>query len=262
MKNPVVRLKIRVHMPDGYRPFLDPVFAGNGKLKPLYAIVNGHIEHHPEGVYFLRYLKNEKRVWEAVGEDPQYALIAKIKKEKLLEAKAAGVAVKEDDAEAAAKKITVSKATGEYLDEIKAHKSRKTFLAYSLTIKLFRHSCAKEQMQELDRKDVLAFMAHLRSEGNSPRTVANRVTYLRSFLLNQGVEWPLSKADRPRYAEKIVSAYSVGELQGLMAAADQNEYELFQFFLCTGARDLERCGPSTKNLRCDGETRFRVPPEG
>jgi integrase len=147
--------------------------------------------------------------------------------------------VKEDDAEAAAKKITVSKATGEYLDEIKAHKSRKTFLAYSLTIKLFRHSCAKEQMQELDRKDVLAFMAHLRSEGNSPRTVANRVTYLRSFLLNQGVEWPLSKADRPRYAEKIVSAYSVGELQGLMAAADQNEYELFQFFLCTGARDQE-----------------------
>jgi integrase/recombinase XerD len=66
----VVRLKIRVRLADGSRPFLNPVFSANGKLKPLFAVVNGNLEHHPEGVYHLRYLKEEKRVWESVGSDP------------------------------------------------------------------------------------------------------------------------------------------------------------------------------------------------
>ena len=41
MKEPVVRLKIRVRLPDGSRPFLESVLSANNKLKPLYAIVDG-----------------------------------------------------------------------------------------------------------------------------------------------------------------------------------------------------------------------------
>jgi hypothetical protein len=44
------------------------------------------------------------------------------------------------------------------------------------------------------------------------------------------------KTDRVRYTEKVVSAYSVPELEALFAAADQDEYDLFQCFLCTGCR--------------------------
>jgi integrase/recombinase XerD len=36
-----------------------------------------------------------------------------------------------------------------------------------------------------------------------------------------------------------VSAYSEEKIRQLMAAADQEEYELFQFFLCTGSREQE-----------------------
>jgi len=32
VKNPVVRIKIRVRLADGCYPFLDPVYSGNGKL--------------------------------------------------------------------------------------------------------------------------------------------------------------------------------------------------------------------------------------
>jgi hypothetical protein len=51
MKTPVVRIKIRIRLADESRTYADPVFSGNGKMKPLYASVAGNPEHHPEGVY-------------------------------------------------------------------------------------------------------------------------------------------------------------------------------------------------------------------
>jgi hypothetical protein len=76
MPVPAVRLKIRVRLSNGGRVYVDPIFSSNGKLKPLYAVLNGKPEHHPEGVYNLRYVKAGKRVWHVVGTDAQLALTA------------------------------------------------------------------------------------------------------------------------------------------------------------------------------------------
>jgi hypothetical protein len=81
MPVPAIRLKIRVRLSNGSRAYVDPVFSSNGKLKPLYAVVNGKSEHHPEGVYNLRYVKAGKRVWDAVGTDAQLALTTKLRVE-------------------------------------------------------------------------------------------------------------------------------------------------------------------------------------
>jgi hypothetical protein len=54
VKNFVVRLEVRVRRFDGSRPYLDPALSANGKVKPLYAAVDGKAEHHPEGSYFGR----------------------------------------------------------------------------------------------------------------------------------------------------------------------------------------------------------------
>jgi hypothetical protein len=61
VKNFVVRLELRVRRFDGSRPYLDLVLSANGKVKPLYAVVDGKAEHHSKGTYFLRYAKNGKR---------------------------------------------------------------------------------------------------------------------------------------------------------------------------------------------------------
>ncbi len=37
MKVPIVRIKLRVRLEGGTRPFLNPILAGNSKLKPGYA---------------------------------------------------------------------------------------------------------------------------------------------------------------------------------------------------------------------------------
>jgi hypothetical protein len=74
MPVPAVRLKIRVRLSNGSRAYVDPVFSSDGKLKPLFAVVNGKPEHHPEGVYNLRYVKAGKRVWDAVGKRDLHTL--------------------------------------------------------------------------------------------------------------------------------------------------------------------------------------------
>ena len=56
------------------------MYAANRRLKPLHAVVNGNPEHHPEGVYNLRYLDGRRRVWEPVGNDPNAALAAKLRR--------------------------------------------------------------------------------------------------------------------------------------------------------------------------------------
>jgi hypothetical protein len=42
------RVYIRIKQDQRY-PFVPAVSAGNNKLKPFYALVNGQPEHHPEG---------------------------------------------------------------------------------------------------------------------------------------------------------------------------------------------------------------------
>jgi integrase/recombinase XerD len=214
------------------------VYASNGKLKPLYAVVGGREERHREGVYYLRYANSQRRVWEPIGQDPQLALTVKLKKQRILEAQSAGV---ETVADACPEKdvTSLSDAIQNYVAEVKSQKAHKIYLAYALTLKLFAQSCQKERLEKLDRKDVITFMESLKQQGCVPRTVANRISFLKTFFLNQGLKWPLLKSDRPRYTEKTVSAYSNEEIQNLLTAANQEEYDRFQLLLCTGAREQE-----------------------
>ena len=249
----VVRLKLRVRLPDGSRPYLNPIFSGNKKLKPGYAVHDGKPAHFPDGVYHLRYLKGARRVWEAVGSDAEFANTARLKREKSLGAKAAGVTVVEDEPEVAVK-TNLRDTVADYLEEIAAHKSKKTFAAYSLTLNLFLESCKKENLEDIVRKDILGFMAFLKEKGNGPRTVANRVGYLKRFTSSHGVEWPMGVADKPKYTEKLVSSYSAAEISALLRVADREESELLQFFLFTGAREQEVQYATWRDVDLDAKT--------
>src|SRR5271154_6042760 len=129
MPVPAVRLKIRVRLSNGSRAYVDPVYSSNGKLKPLYAVVKGKPEHHPEGVYNLRYLKAGKRVWDAVGADPQLALTAKLRVEHRLQAVSLGLT--EPDPVKTSGKTSLADAVKEYLSDIGKAKSKRTLYAYN-----------------------------------------------------------------------------------------------------------------------------------
>jgi hypothetical protein len=53
-----------------------PAVGANNKIRPHYVHVNGHVEHHPEGNYYIHYLEGGKQKWEKIGKSPAEALNA------------------------------------------------------------------------------------------------------------------------------------------------------------------------------------------
>ncbi len=79
-------------------------------------------------------------------------------------------------------------------------------------------------------------MAFLGKEGLGQRTIHNRVGEVVTFLRANGIRDVTLKV---KYTQKKVRAYRADELKALFAAATPEEWLLFKFFLCTGAREQE-----------------------
>ena len=171
-----VRLYIRVRLANAKRVYADPAYASNDRIKPLYAVIDDKLEHHPEGVYHLRYVKSGKRIWKSVGTDAYAAITAQIKTEKALAAKAAGVTVVEDGGLDGSSGRDFEAALMEYINEVKAARAKATYIAYKYTLRQFHETCTKKTIEALDRGDVLRFVGVLRDEGVAPRTISNKMT--------------------------------------------------------------------------------------
>ncbi|MGZ4824796.1 MAG: tyrosine-type recombinase/integrase, partial [Terriglobales bacterium] len=216
----------------------NPVYAANRRLKPLHAVVNGNPEHHPEGVYNLRYLDGKRRVWEPVGNDPNAALAAKLRREHIVRAKDMGILVvderKKDDA-----RVTLADAIEKFLVRVRLHRSHKTQKEFVYMLSQFAQVCAKTYLDQVIGDDLLHFAFRLRELGLADRTVANRVARIECFLRANGITGLLASNERPRFDKKVVEAYNEDELKRLFKAANNEERLLFQFFLGSGCREAE-----------------------
>jgi hypothetical protein len=85
MANRAVTLYLRIKTPEGKKPYCKPVFLAKGRLKPLYAFVDGEPEHRPEGVYYMRFgADSGKQQMVPLGNDPYLALDKVAEKERWL----------------------------------------------------------------------------------------------------------------------------------------------------------------------------------
>ncbi|MGA2168402.1 MAG: site-specific integrase [Terracidiphilus sp.] len=215
--------------------------------------MNGKFERHPEAVYHLRYLRDGKRVWEAVGSDAQEALNRQHQREMILNAQEAGIEVV--DPTVTGRSFEAAKK--EYLSEVRKSKSEETHRLYEYALRLFSRGYSKSTLEAITRQDVLAFRDALVAMGNGDRSVVTHLTSVRTFLNHFEVKWPLMKTDRIRVVEKVVSPYSLEEIQGLLRVADQNEADLVHFLLCTGGRKQEVMYASWADVDFHGRT-FKV----
>src|SRR5579863_2123362 len=70
-----------------------------------------------------------------------------------------------------------------YLGDTAELKSKKTYDAYAFTLSGFRAACpVPKRLEAVTRRDILVYMAALRQAGNVPRTIRNRVDYLKIFF--------------------------------------------------------------------------------
>jgi integrase/recombinase XerD len=247
-----VRLYIRIRRADRQYAYTEPAWNGNRTLREGYALVGGRVEAHPEGIYYLRYLRGKKRIWESVGSAADVALTALSNKEHDLQAAALGriapePVTKETDA------TTVGQAIEAYLVNIRRFRSKKTLVACTKMLGLCAATFGTRPLVSLRREDLLDHTADLTAKGLAPRTVFNHITRVKSFLRSQGITDLLRPEDVPVYDEREVEAYSTDELNNLFQAANDEERLLFRFFLLTGFRDQEVQFCTWRNVAFQGK---------
>lgn len=244
MSAPKVRLYVRVCLLSGKRPFLDPVYSANKKLREGWAIYNDQPQAFADATYYLRYAQGGKRVWHRLSTDAQQALTAKKQMETRHQAIAEGIALApvEDGIirDKSASGRTLSSAVESYLDEIKLTKKKKTLAAYSTALRYFQESCRKTHLEQIERSDMLRFHAFLRDEKEqSARSCWNKFSNVMSFMKAQGINAGVRKNDWPRYVEDTPEAYEKTDLDKVFAVCDAQEKLYFEFFLMTGMREQE-----------------------
>jgi integrase/recombinase XerD len=274
VRTPKIRLYIRVRLSDGRDAFVDPVWNRNHTLRACYALVNGELEHHPEGVFYLRFLHNGKRVWHRVGKEADAALAALSNKEHDLRSVALGRSaptsvanaptsvssdlsaprpVVEPEALVSPASVSLKDAIESYLEEVRRFRSLKTIAACEHMLNFFGSRLPGRSVKDITRKDLLDHMSALYEQGLSDRTVYNHIMRIGTLLKSHGVVGLLSAADKPQYDEKDVEAYDADQLTALFAAANPEERILFEFFLGTGLREQEVMYTTWRNVDFTGK---------
>jgi hypothetical protein len=188
-------------------------------------LVAGQPEYHPEAVYYLRYLKAGKRIWQSVGTEADAALAAFQNAGHDQQAVALGRSVgptsietpTEDEQPKAGLSLAEAKET--YLAEVKRFRSRKTIAACEQMLNLFCTRLPAKLINEVTRQNLLDHMSFLRENGAGDRTIYNHISRIGTLLKDHGISSLLKESDKPRYDEKAVEAYNSDEVAALFATA-------------------------------------------
>jgi integrase/recombinase XerD len=229
----------------------EAVIAGNGRIKPGVALVNGQEHKFDDPTYYIEWREQKpegtKRRRRAVGGDAPAAYQAKLRKEAELSAKAHGLSVATPAPVPAEPKATD---TGErrplagtidaWLVRIKDKRKPKTYAAYRVALGYFEESCKRAFVEDITKEDLEDFASFLRdTKEQSPRSVYNKWEVIMSFLKAHGVRSLVTAEDWPGYTEEVPDVYERAEVDKLFAACTEEERVWFEFFLMTGEREQE-----------------------
>jgi integrase/recombinase XerD len=241
----VVSLHVRINLPDGKQVYGKPVFAGNKKLLAGCALIKGKRELHPEAVFYLRYVENGKRKWKGVGQDRANALAAKAQRRLLEDARRVGQPVAYDAQATALTPIALSGCLRKWRKVTwpnwRGSPSQRRYRPMERPLSCFIENVEPTiYLEDLSREqDIERYLTAIFGSGVSNRSIANRIGYVRTFLLQHGREGLLTATDKPKYAKRAPNAYNKVFLSRLFAACSDEERLTFQFFLGSGCREQE-----------------------
>lgn len=236
-----VSINLRIRTADGKQPYCPVVWEGKRikKLKPGWCVVKGAEEFHPEGVYHLSFYVGDKRKQESVGKDAVLALRA-------LERKIA--CEPEESAPPVPQKTRTTLAT--YREQFMAFKrtsakkdgtllDKETVDAYEQQTTEFLSVCQHKSPADVDGMDLRRYMATLREQGKSHRTICNNYTSIATFLKFCDVDHKklLPYNERPTPDDGTPEAYTEEEVRRFFAALeDERDILAFELLLKTGLR--------------------------
>jgi len=226
--------KIKV---DGAWRFAPVVPEPNGRLKDKVRI-NGKVEVHAEGSYYIEWRERGKRHREAATREEALDQ-ARRKAVELRAVKEGLIAAPEPEPEAEPK-IPIGTAIDDYLRFVRAHRKPRTYLTYRFTLDtLLRAAYKKKYVEDATRQDVLEFMTYCYEQGLGKRTVYDKVVTVLQLFKRHGRKGLIERGDWPNYVETIRPVYEPEELQAMFRACTEDEATLLKFVLGSGFRDQE-----------------------
>ena len=215
----------------------------NGKLKDRVRI-NGKIETHPEGAYYIEWRIGGRRGRRYRSAVPKDEAIDQARR-KAVELRAIGeglIAVPELEPQVPAK-VPIGKAIDDYLRFVRAHRKERTYTTYRFTLDtLLRGSYKKQYIDDATREDVLDFMTYCYERELGKRTVYDKVVTVLQLFKRYGKKGLIERGDWPSFVDAIRPIYEPEELEAMFKAATQDEATLLKFLLGSGFRDQEiRC---------------------
>jgi integrase/recombinase XerD len=256
VKCPKVSLYIRIRISQRCYRFVPAVFNRNGALRAGFASISGNPVSHPEGIYYLRFLRDGKRVWQLVGSDADAAFATLQNTEQDLRDVALGRTLPSTSASGpsgeppqSSSQVFLSPAVGLYIERLKKlGRSFKTVREANRILDLFAGQFLAKAISEITSDDLISHMGFLRNRGLSERTISNHITRITALLRKHKVVDLLGPEERPQYDEPEVEAYDEDRLKVFFAAIDDEEKFLFEFFLGTGLREQEVMNCSWQNI--------------
>jgi integrase/recombinase XerD len=230
-------------------PYIHPK---NHRVENDKVLVKGKMEVHPEGDWGIFYYEGTKRKWKKIGPKYEVARRAAETKELALNARAVGHEVKE----AGDNKTRLRAAIDLFLDDIKTSRRPKTHQLLSYDLGEFADWVKKEYVEDITRKDLLAYKAHILSTPEVPRskaphtslklrserTAANKVgevnQFHRWFMKIDPGKGLITMKDLKTTA-KEVEIYEEDELKAFFGSCSTRHRLMFKTFLQSGLRKQE-----------------------
>jgi integrase len=156
-------------------------------------------------------------------------------------------------------RVRLSDAAAEFVNELRTlDRKRYSVAMYENALRDFQKSCRKEFVDQIDRKDILAFIGWMRENmqvrvaGSENRTYKNKLGFLGTFLGRHGVQLKkegkrqgagdpglLFRSDIPKVVKKKPRKYDQTDIDVLMKHADMDQKDYLMFLLWSGFRDEE-----------------------
>ena len=218
--------------------FAPVVPEANGRLKDKVRI-NGEVEVHSEGSYYIEWWVSGRRFREATTREDAIEY-ARHKSVELRAVRAGLIASPHPVVEEAVAQTSIGDAIDAYLRYVKMQRKCRTFLTYRYTLDvLLRASYKKKYVEDATRQDAIDFMTYCYEQGLGARTVYDKVVTVLQLFEKHGRAGLMEKGDWPKYVDAIRPMYEPEGLNAMFGVATEDEQDLLKFILGSGFRDQE-----------------------
>ena len=223
--------------PSGWR-YCRPFTGRNGKIKPGWACVNSHAEHHPEASYYVRWREGARTVWRKC-ESLNAAVAQAELKRAVLVARVHGVAVEGIPKDWP---LMMAYEMPRYLEEYRLINRPRSLALMKQTLEEFHRWCGKNIISQITRLDLLQYRQWLIDRKRKERTASNKMLRVNQFLRSVQKQKPgegLVTERDAKYVELEPEIYTGDELKKFFEHCDSFQHAVFSTYLMSGLRRKE-----------------------